>query len=147
MAAETFEASVPPASSRLSPLHPPKPATGVAVASNRDTHIVGNPLHIVQFIKNLLLYLWTYILQIKPLFLSHTHDSWQIGSRVTRTNVWRSTNKHNLFDNTPSILNCRSFDFFNSKFDHSFYSKNLCKKSQIYVIFEDLSLIKQATTK
>ena len=48
--------------------------------------------------------------KLNPSF-SHTHDSWQIGSRVTRTNVWRSTNKHNLFDNTPSILNCKSFDF------------------------------------
>ena len=32
---------------------------------------------------------------------------------------------------TPSIPNCKSFDFFYPKFDHSFYSKNLCKYSQI----------------
>ena len=28
---------------------------------------------------------------------------------------------------TPSVLNCRSFKFFYSKFDHSFYSKNCAK--------------------
>jgi len=32
---------------------------------------------------------------------------------------------------TPSIPNCKTFDFFGSKFDHSSYSKNLCKYSQI----------------
>jgi len=32
---------------------------------------------------------------------------------------------------TPSILNCKTFDFFSLKFDHSSYSKNLCKYSQI----------------
>jgi len=29
---------------------------------------------------------------------------------------------------TPSIPNYKSFDFFNFKFDHSSYSKNLCKR-------------------
>jgi len=32
---------------------------------------------------------------------------------------------------TPSMPNCKSFDFFYLKFDHSSYSKNLCKYSQI----------------
>ena len=32
---------------------------------------------------------------------------------------------------TFSILNYKTFDFFGSKFDHSSYSKNLCKYSQI----------------
>jgi len=30
-----------------------------------------------------------------------------------------------------SVPNCSSFDFFDSKFDHSSYSKKLCKHSQI----------------
>ena len=32
---------------------------------------------------------------------------------------------------TTSIPNCKSFDFFYPKFDHSSYSKKLCKYSQI----------------
>ena len=32
---------------------------------------------------------------------------------------------------TSSVPNCSSFDFFDSKFDHSSYSKKLCKHSQI----------------
>ena len=32
---------------------------------------------------------------------------------------------------TPSVSNYMSFDFLNLKFDHSSYSKNLCKYSQI----------------
>ena len=32
---------------------------------------------------------------------------------------------------TSSVPNYRSFDFFDIKFDHSSYSKNLCKHSQI----------------
>ena len=36
-----------------------------------------------------------------------------------------------ILQNTPSIPNCKSFDFFYPKFDHSSYSKNLCKYSQI----------------
>jgi hypothetical protein len=37
--------------------------------------------------------------------------------------------------------------FFYLKFDHPSYSKNLCKYSQIYVILEELLLMKQATIK
>ena len=32
---------------------------------------------------------------------------------------------------TPYIPNYKTFDFFDPKFDHSSYSKNLCKYSQI----------------
>ena len=32
---------------------------------------------------------------------------------------------------TPSVPNYNSFDFFDPKFDHLSYSKNLCKHSQI----------------
>jgi hypothetical protein len=34
-----------------------------------------------------------------------------------------------IFFSTPPIPNYRSFDFFDPKFDHSSYSKNLCKHS------------------
>ena len=36
-----------------------------------------------------------------------------------------------LYIATPSVPNSRSFDFFDTKFDHSSYSKNLYKYSQI----------------
>ena len=36
-----------------------------------------------------------------------------------------------LIKDTPSILNCKTFDFFGTKFDHSSYLKNLCKYNQI----------------
>ena len=36
---------------------------------------------------------------------------------------------------THFVPNYNSFDFFDLKFDHSFYLKKLCKYSQIYVIF------------
>ena len=47
----------------------------------------------------------------------------------------------------PSVPNYRSFDFFDIKFDHLSYSKNLCKHSQISITLEELVLIKQFTTK
>ena len=34
-------------------------------------------------------------------------------------------------DNTPSVPNYRSFDFFDTKFDHLSYLKNLCEYYQI----------------
>jgi hypothetical protein len=49
--------------------------------------------------------------------------------------------------NTLSVLNYNSFDFFDPKFDQSSYLKNLCQYSQIYVILEELLLIKRATEK
>ena len=41
-----------------------------------------------------------------------------------------STNR-NAVATTISVSNCSSFDLFDRKFDHSSYSKNLCKHSQI----------------
>ena len=42
----------------------------------------------------------------------------------------RKCNKPNT-TTTNSVPNYSSFDFFNSKFDHSYYSKKLCKYCQI----------------
>ena len=44
--------------------------------------------------------------------------------------VSRNTIRKDILD-TPSVSNYMSFDFFDIKFDHSSYSKNLYKHSQI----------------
>ena len=48
---------------------------------------------------------------------------------------------------THFVPNYNSFDFFDLKFNHSFYLKKLCKYSQIYVIFLKKLLVKRSTIK
>ena len=61
-----------------------------------------------------------------------------------KSNFCNSWGKVDLFllTNTTSVPNFSSFDFFDPKFDHSSYSKNLYKHCQIWVILEDLVLMK-----
>jgi len=70
----------------------------------------------------------------KPFKLYLSADERAIGSTLIQEfhlsrDTW--TAKLKSIKATPSISNYNSFKFFNPKFDHSSYSKNLRKHSQI----------------